>query len=131
MELELQNAALSRAGAEAEANAEKFTDLYDFAPAGYFTFAERGVILGVNLTGATLLGVERGRLIDRRFQFWVAQESLGGFDAFLKRTFASGSRQKCEVTLMRDGKAYLPVQIEGRRVLGRAQRASAGRWSWT
>src|ERR1035441_2430150 len=66
VELEMQNAELSRAHAEAEANADKFSDLYDFAPLGYFTFAERGVILGVNLTGATLLGVERRGLLGRR-----------------------------------------------------------------
>src|ERR1019366_4924693 len=49
VELELQNAELSRARTEAEANAEKFSNLYDFAPVGYFTFAEQGGILGVNL----------------------------------------------------------------------------------
>ena len=38
---------------------EKYTDLYDFAPVGYFSLDEQGRILEVNLTGAALLGVER------------------------------------------------------------------------
>jgi PAS domain-containing protein len=49
-----------------EAMLEKYTDLYDFAPVGYFSIDEQGLILEVNLTGATLLGVERSRLIRRR-----------------------------------------------------------------
>jgi PAS domain S-box-containing protein len=116
VELEMQNAELSRARTEAEANAEKFSNLYDFAPVGYFTFAEQGSILGVNLTGAGLLGAEREFLLNRRFQLWVAPESLKGFDAFLKRTFESGIRQTCEVKLLKNGEAQLPVQIEGYRV---------------
>ena len=120
VELEVQNAELSRARAEAEANAEKFFDLYDFAPVGYFTFAPQGDILGVNLTGAALLGVERQRLLHRRFQLWVAPECLKGFNEFLQRTFGSGTRQTCEVTLLKTGKACLPVQIDGCRVLNPA-----------
>jgi PAS domain S-box-containing protein len=116
VELELQNAELSRARMEAEANAEKFSNLYDFAPVGYFTFAEQGGILGVNLTGAALLGVERGQLLNRRFQLWVAPEFRSGFNAFLERTFGSGTRQTCEVKLIRKGESQLPVQIEGYRV---------------
>jgi len=117
VELEMQNAELSQAHAEAEANAEKFSDLYDFAPVGYFTFAEGGVILGVNLTGVALLGVERRGLLERRFPLWVAPESRNCFNAFLKRTFGSSAKQTCEVNLLRSGTAYLPVQIEGQGVL--------------
>ena len=117
VELEMQNVELSQAHAEAEANADKFSDLYDFAPVGYFTFTEGGVILGVNLTGVALLGVEQRGLLDRRFPLWVAPKSRNCFNEFLKRTFASSAKQTCEVNLLRSGKPYLPVQIEGQRVL--------------
>ena len=116
VELEMQNAELVQARAEAEANAAKFSNLYDFAPVGYFTFAEQGSILEVNLTGAALLGVERRRLLNRRFQLWLAPKSVGAFGAFLKRTFGSGARQTCEVNLLKNGAAHLAVQIEGHRV---------------
>ena len=117
VELEMQNVELSRTRAEAEANASKFSDLYDFAPVGYFTFTEGGVIQGVNLTGVALLGVEQRGLLERRFPLWVAPKSRNCFNEFLKRTFASSAKQTCEVNLLRSGKAYLPVQIEGQRVL--------------
>ncbi len=115
IELEMQNAELSRARAEAEADAEKFADLYDFAPVGYFTFAEQGRILGLNLTGAAFLGVERRRLLDRGFQLWVAPRCRPVFEAFLQRTFRDGTRQTCEVELLKNANTHVPVQIEGHR----------------
>ena len=54
IELEMQNAELRQARDELEVALENYTDLYDFAPSGYFTFAANGVILRANLTGATL-----------------------------------------------------------------------------
>ena len=112
VELEMQNAELARARAEADANTEKFTDLYDFAPASYFTFDPQGAILGVNMTGAALLGVARLQLLNRLFQLWVAPESLRGFNAFLKRTLGSNTKQTCEVKLLTNKGVQVPVQIE-------------------
>ena len=61
IELELQNTELQAARDRLEVQLEKYTDLYDFAPVGYFSLDERGVIREVNLTGAAMLGVERVR----------------------------------------------------------------------
>src|SRR5579885_1985078 len=59
IELEMQNEELCRALSELEESRNKYADLYDFAPVGYFTFNDKGIILEVNLTGAASLGVER------------------------------------------------------------------------
>src|SRR5580704_7250259 len=56
IELEMQNAELRQARDELELALDNYTDLYDFAPSGYFTFAPTGAILQANLTGATLVG---------------------------------------------------------------------------
>ena len=45
IELEMQNAELRRARDEFETALEKYTDLYDFAPVGYFTLDRNGAIL--------------------------------------------------------------------------------------
>jgi hypothetical protein len=55
IELEMQNAELQVARDWAEALLENYTDLYDFAPVGYFTLTAAGAILQANLTGATLV----------------------------------------------------------------------------
>ena len=59
IELELQNEELKQAKAEVDAGLEKYTDLYDFAPVGYFSLGEQGLVLDVNMTGASLLGLAR------------------------------------------------------------------------
>ena len=45
IELEMQNEELKRSRLEAEDALAKYSDLYDFAPLGLFTFNEQGQIL--------------------------------------------------------------------------------------
>jgi len=107
IELEMQNAELQDARDEVEAGLEKYTDLYDFAPVGYFSMDEQGLILEVNLTGAALLGVERSRLINRRLQRFVASMSRPVFLAFLEKVFAEPGKQVCEASrLNEDGTPF-------------------------
>ncbi len=49
VELELQNQELIQARLEAQKIAEKYTELYDLAPSGYFTLDNTGDILECNL----------------------------------------------------------------------------------
>ena len=86
IELELQNEHLLDA-------LDRYTDHFDFAPVGYFNLTADGTILAVNLKGASLLGLERARLADRRFGLFVAETSRGDFADFLVRVFATGTVQ--------------------------------------
>ena len=65
IELEMQNEQLRQTQAELEAALTRYADFYDFAPVAYLTLDERGLILEANLTAATMLGVERSRLLQR------------------------------------------------------------------
>jgi len=112
IELEMQNAELRRARDELEAALEKYTDLYDFAPLGYFTLDGEGGVRAVNLTGAGLLGVERSRLIGRRFGQFVATADRLVFTDFLGKVFTSSAKEACEVALLKEGNHPLFVQIE-------------------
>jgi PAS domain S-box-containing protein len=69
----MQNEELLHARAVAEAALERYTDLYDFAPVGYFTLGGDGTITQVNLTGARMLGIERSRLLSLRLAAFVAE----------------------------------------------------------
>lgn len=60
IDLEMQNQELQLAKErEAELATEKYIELYDFAPSGYFTLTKEGKIIDLNLTGAKMLGNER------------------------------------------------------------------------
>jgi len=113
IELEMQNAELSQARDEVETALEKYTDLYDFAPVGYFTLDRDGTIRAANLTGSSLLGVERSRLIGRRFGHFVADEARPAFAAFHEKAFTSPTKEACEVELRNEANSALFVQIEG------------------
>ena len=107
VELEMQNAELLSCRQTAEAALEKYSDLYEFAPIGYFTLDEQGAIMEANLRGAVLLGVARSRLIVRRLQDFVAPASQTIFLSFLKNVFSGPGKQSCEVSLLKaDGSAF-------------------------
>ena len=72
IELEMQNEELQRAQAAAEEASEKYCDLFDFAPVGYFLWDHEGRILEVNLAGAALLGLDRSAVVQKRFGQFVA-----------------------------------------------------------
>ncbi|GFE60643.1 sigma-54-dependent Fis family transcriptional regulator [Geobacter sp. AOG2] len=72
IELEMQNAELRDAQNELELSRDKYAELYDYAPVGYFTFDTHGTILEVNLTGAQLLGVERQQLTNMPFTGFIS-----------------------------------------------------------
>jgi two-component system cell cycle sensor histidine kinase/response regulator CckA len=114
IELELQNDQLEHARAKTQKALELYTDLYDFAPSGYFTLDRDGTIQKANLTGSELLGVDRSRLVKRRFERFVAENSRSVFRAFADKVFASQSREACEVMLLRESKSPFYARIEAR-----------------
>ena len=44
-----------------------YSDLYDCAPIGYVTLSETGIVEDINVAGATLIGMERSRLLKMPF----------------------------------------------------------------
>jgi PAS domain S-box-containing protein len=103
IELEMQNTELRKVRDELEVMLEKYTDLYDFAPVGYFSIDESGVILEANLTSAALLGVERSRLINRRLLLFISPASRSILLNYLKEVFAAPKNQVCEALLLKEG----------------------------
>ena len=79
---------------------------------GYLTLDREGTIREANLTSASLLGIDRSRLVQRRFGLFVSAADRPAFAAFLTRVFASKARECCEVTLLREGTIPVEVRIE-------------------
>jgi PAS domain S-box-containing protein len=112
IELEMQNEELQHARTELEILLMKYTALYDFAPTGYFTLDREGTIRGLNLAGASLLGIERAKLVNRHFALFVAAERRGAFTAFLKNAYDSGTKEVCETLLQQQANPPRWVWIE-------------------
>lgn len=111
IELELQNEELKLTKAEVDAGLEKFTDLYDFAPVGYFTLAKDGKIQQVNLTGTSMVGVQRSRLLGQRFGVLLEPKCRQDFNYFLAQVFTGGMRHSGDFELLRPDHPPLIVNI--------------------
>jgi PAS domain S-box-containing protein len=112
IELEMQKEELVIAKKKAELAEEKYTELYDFAPVGYFTLSHNGEILHTNLRAAQMLGKERSRLINGHFVTFVNKDAQNVFITFLKEVFLGGSLTNCEVLLSKDANS-LHVLLTG------------------
>lgn len=115
IELELQNAELRQARDDAETISAKYTELYDFAPVGYFTLSPDSTVLMVNLTGATLSGIVRSHLINRRFSTLVESGDRANFTDFLDEVFASGEDLEINSRITSGARSAIPVSIRARR----------------
>jgi len=112
IELEMQNEELQRAHLELEELHHQLSDLYDFAPVGYFTLDEEGMILKANLTGADLLGVERKTLIKKFFSRFVSPEFHDFFYKYRNLLLKSKNKQNCELKMVKENKTSFYARME-------------------
>ena len=103
VELEIQNEELIAARTAAQHVAQKYAELYDFAPSGYYTLSKDGKIKELNLAGAELLGKERSNLINCHFGFFVSDDTIPIFNLFLYKVFTGKTKETCEVILSANG----------------------------
>jgi len=126
VELEMQNEELVAARSEIEAGLERYTDLYDFAPVGYFTLGPDGTIGQVNITGASLLGIERSKLVRRNLGRFVAPAESGQWDQHFQSVLQSVEKQTCELMFKRADGSTFYARLESIRLDRPAQEASDG-----
>ena len=102
IELEMQNEELRRVQLQLAEARDKYVDLYDFAPVGYFTLDKNAVVMEVNLTGANLLVVDRRSLLNNSFTRFVAPDFQDRFYFHRQRVVETYSRQSCELKLLKN-----------------------------
>ncbi len=111
IELEMQNEELLEARAEIEAGLDRYTDLYDFAPSGYFNLDHQGIIRMANLAGAHLAGRPRSELAGQRFGMLLDIPCREAFANLLEKVFADGGPQSIEATLLPRDQSPRIVQL--------------------
>ena len=117
IKLEIQNEELLLSKEQSELATDKYTELYDFAPSGYFTLSKEGKVIDVNLTGSNMFGKERLKLINSQFEFFVSDDTKNIFNLFLEKIFKSEVTESCEVNFLSNDKSvfysYLTGAISG------------------
>ncbi len=112
IELEMQNEELKAAQEELIEARDKYSDLYDFAPVGYFTFDKNGIVVGANITGSKLLGVGRRNLIGKPFSLYVAPDDRDIFRLHLKQVMETKAKQVCEIQVLKTKETIFHAVLE-------------------
>jgi len=90
---------------------ERYFELYDLSPAGYITLSEKGLITSVNLTAATMLGVERYHLVKNPVTRFIIPKYLDIFYGCRKTVIETQRKQSCELRMLHFGSPPVPFQV--------------------
>jgi two-component system, chemotaxis family, sensor kinase Cph1 len=112
IELEMQNEELRRTQEDLELSRERYFDLYDLAPVGYFTLSEQGLILEANLTGAKLLGTARGSLVRQPLSRFILPEDQDIYYLRRKTLLETGIPQAWELRVLKKDATPCWVRVE-------------------
>ena len=113
IELEMQYEELKREKELSREAADKYTELYDFAPSGYITLSEEGEILELNLKASQMLGNDRSHIKNRHFGFFLTDATRPVFYTFFENIFKGGLKSYCEAELVSDIIIPKWIHIEG------------------
>ena len=115
-ELEARNNELTLAKEQAEEASQKYSELYDFAPSGYFTLSSDKIIQELNQSGAHILGKELSSLKGVSFSNFIPKNSLSVFNSFFSGILKSKNKELCEVIIKREDNLPKNAFIEGKAV---------------
>ncbi len=117
VELTMQNGELRRVQEELELSRNTYTELYDFAPIGYFTLDVQGQIQNVNLAGTQLLGKKRQQVLNKPLIGFIVDTN--GKDLFLKHfdnVLQIDGMQRCDISLKGKNDRQLNVLLQSVRL---------------
>lgn len=112
IELELQNEDLRETQRELECSRRRYSDLYDFAPVGYLTISDKGLIVESNLTAAEMLGAGRASLIGQPFSAFIEPGYQDSYYQHLRLLLEAGTQQPCELQILQKEGSPLFVQLQ-------------------
>ncbi len=124
-ELEIQNEELQRTHNELETERNRYLELFESAPMGYFILDEKGIVRDVNMTGARMLQITRRLMIGRQFARLVAVVHRSVFYAHFQAVKSELGSHVCELEMLAAESVPLPVRIESMAVLNGGERIKA------
>jgi len=112
IELEMQNEELRQVQAELETSRSRLANLYDFAPVGYLTESETGMVTEANLTVASLLNVARSELVRMPLTHFILPEDQDVYYRHRQQLFKTWDSQVSEVRMLRRGSQPFWARLE-------------------
>jgi len=106
-----QNEALAAVRLTAEAERQRYQELFDFAPDGYLVTDPDGIIQEANRAAASLLGVPQPDLLDKPLAGFIAEEERQAFRTSLPQLRQLACRQDWEIRLQPRAGATFPSEL--------------------
>ena len=111
IELEMQNDELRKTQLALEASRDRYADLYDFAPAGYFTLDENLLVIEANFTCVNLLCDNKYKFLKRGFSHYVAKDYQDEYYRFIRKSVETKELQTCEIKLLKKDGSQLYTHL--------------------
>ncbi len=106
-ELEIQNEELIEAQLKLEDSRSKYFDLYNLAPVGYFKLDKKGLIIDVNLTGASMLNTKIKDLFKTAFIQFISTDSQNKFYHLSQKSMKTGNKESSDIKMItKDNKIF-------------------------
>ncbi len=102
IELEMQCEEMRRAQLDLQESRDRYAELYESIPVGYFTFNRQGAIEDVNPAGCAMLARSLSQLRGKRFQLFISTGDRKIFSEFCHRVVDHKESHSCEVRLPAD-----------------------------
>jgi PAS domain S-box-containing protein len=103
VELEIQNEELRQTQEELVAARNRYADLYEFAPVGYFNLNATDEIVDANMTAADMLGINRAELLDKQLSEFILKEDQDIYYHLRRKLHKSRCRQSGELRMCNKG----------------------------
>ena len=114
-EIAAQNTWLIEMQRELEESRDRYHDLFDFAPVGFASLDENGVVQAINLAACRLFGIERPHLLERPLVGLVAPDFRRAFLEHLRRCRQGFDDVETELSILtRSGEEPIPIQLSCR-----------------
>ena len=117
LELEKQNEILHKTRSVVAESRDKYVELYDFAPVGYATITDNGLIDEINLAGAALLGAERNKILQHRFSSFVMPDYADRYRTHFFGVLKTAEKLTCELALLRVDGSHVHVRLDSLQVI--------------
>ena len=98
---------LRRAKVELDHAGARYFDLYELAPVGYFSVSESGLIEQANLAAATLLGMDRSKLVKQPLSRFIERQDQDLYYLQRRKLLVSAAAQTFDLRLVKcDGTRF-------------------------